>query len=47
VAELDKWLTKEGLIFSVGQVTALLMEMDVDGMALSCHRGVVPAVQPS
>eukprot|EP00730_Choanoeca_flexa_P006014 TRINITY_DN12068_c2_g3_i2.p1 TRINITY_DN12068_c2_g3~~TRINITY_DN12068_c2_g3_i2.p1 ORF type:complete len:234 (+),score=41.85 TRINITY_DN12068_c2_g3_i2:24-725(+) len=31
VTELDKWLTKESLIFSVSQVTALLLEMDVDG----------------
>eukprot|EP00045_Choanoeca_perplexa_P000279 m.13643 g.13643 ORF g.13643 m.13643 type:complete len:152 (-) comp10195_c0_seq1:83-538(-) len=31
VAELDKWLTKENLIFSVSQVTALLLEMDVNG----------------
>ncbi|EDQ92665.1 uncharacterized protein MONBRDRAFT_35709 [Monosiga brevicollis MX1] len=31
VAELDKWLSKEGLIFSVSQVTAILLTMDLDG----------------
>ena len=28
--ELDKWLTKQDLIFSVNQVTALLLDMDIN-----------------
>ncbi|EGD76097.1 hypothetical protein PTSG_00803 [Salpingoeca rosetta] len=30
VTELDKWLTKQDLIFSVNQVTALLLDMDIN-----------------